>query len=217
MNLSRYRDLSATSQPREQHIFLLLSLLAALQVRLCPFPGWFRWLLGSRCPRGMYTPWGTVYVQALKAPAKDIEDVRELLPLLAHEGRHAYEARLYIPWWPRLSPWIWVLAYLISPFFRRVAESSAEAYETAVRGFLAGSDPAPRALRRHVRAATLGGWHWPHFTGGDPDLLKDAVADMASTVFPAIFPPCTQCGGPDDARIFLNGKHICPKKEQSDA
>ncbi len=217
MNLSLYRDLGATSQPREQHIRLLLSLLTVLQVRLTSFPAWFRWLLGKRCPRGMYTPWGTVYLQALQTPAKDMEDIREMVPLLAHEGRHAYDARGYIPGWPRVSAWVWAFFYLLSPFFRRVAEVSAETYETAVRGFLVGSDPVPGALRRHVRAATLGGWRWPHLTGGDPELLKDAVAAMATEVFPVIFPPCTQCGGPDDARIFLNGVHTCPKKEQSDA
>ncbi len=159
---------------------------AGWKIRL--FPAWLMWLLGSKLPRGLTAPWRRIYL------APGVTDVQRG-PLLAHEGMHVYQGLL-------VGPWKWALKYLLFPSFRRTEEVLAEAAETAVRGFIAG---APMdGLHGHYTSTTLGGWKWPHFTGGDPDRLRRTVIGLASKIYVQKFPICSLCGRFDRKEILID-------------
>ena len=136
----------------------------------------------------MTAPWGKIYVRDSYRG-----DTEKDAPLLAHECNHVRRAIRVKSWGVEFTSytrtagyWLghfwYALKYLVWIPFRRDEEVDAETYETACRGRLRGSDPTAAALEHHVSAPSLGGWRWPHLTGGDPVELRRDVAEGAAIV-----------------------------------
>lgn len=124
----------------------------------------------KRGGRSWSAPWGTVYLGLTADTPVTVES-----GVLAHELRHAaQQGRGWRAWW-------WALCYLVSPWRRRRVEVEAEAEECAA--WLAMTPgPVDFARARMIAdqtARALGGWRWPHMTGGSRGELLDRVADLA--------------------------------------
>lgn len=125
----------------------------------------------KRGGRSWTAPWGTVYIGITDDTPVTVEAA-----VLAHELRHARQmGRGWRAWW-------WVARYLALPSHRRRVEVEAEAEECAVWGALAYRAATPDALMAVAEgsAASLGGWRWPHLTGGGRAKLLAEVATLAA-------------------------------------
>ena len=134
-------------------------------------PVW-AWLTRAGWRNSTTAPWGAVYISAeVEAASLDTQAC-----VLMHEATHARQMRGA----GLLGRWAWALWYVLSPWHRRRVEVEAEAWEAACSAAIAGADATSGALAHHVSAGALGGWRWPHLTGGDPDELRADVAKLAA-------------------------------------
>jgi len=140
--------------------------LTALGWRVRTVPGWMT-SLGWR--NSFAAPWRTIYISA----ATRERPADERAAVLAHEATHA---RQFERAWSRWGRAVW---YLLSPFQRRWMEVEAEAWEAATSAAHAHAGLTLGAMLRHTSAGALGGWQWPHLTGGDPETLRCGVAERA--------------------------------------
>jgi len=133
-------------------------------------PGWL-----ARVWRHSTTaPWSVIYLHP-NAPAGGI--VTEAA-VMGHEATHARQF-IRAGRWGRY--WLAALyAFLPWPYTRRWMELEAEAWETATAGAMMNADATPEEMEPHVSARALGGWRWPHFTGGSRGAMLAEVRVRAA-------------------------------------